>query len=91
MNWLKSLRFWLQRTRLEVIDSMRIDSTFMGQLSRGEVAENSIDNFIEDWHVNSPARGHVGLDAFLGMTREEYASFLELRKTPLEILEARHA
>jgi hypothetical protein len=44
--------------------------TFLELVLRGDVSEESVDDFVDEWH-NAP--NHIFLREFLGMTNQEYS------------------
>lgn len=59
--------------------------SFMQRLERGEQSLD-IDDFIDEWH-DGPYDSQ--LHEFLGMTHEEYVSWVTGKRTPKQILEDR--
>lgn len=61
-------------------------SNFIDMCRTGDAQPEDIDDFIDAWHDNP---GAVPLYIFLGMTREEYSSWVENVASLPEILNAR--
>jgi hypothetical protein len=61
--------------------------TFMELVLAGEVVQDEIDDFIDLWHEDRTATGH--LHDFLGMTRDEYNLWVEQPGSLRLILAAR--
>jgi hypothetical protein len=59
--------------------------TFMDRFVSGKASARDIDEEIEIWHTGSHA---VGLEEFLGMTKDEYSLWL-MDPNALEIIKAR--
>lgn len=47
----------------------------------GEAKPDAIDDYIEKWHTNIKYNQSQNLYEFLGMTRKEYASWIERKQT----------
>lgn len=62
-------------------------SNFIDMCRTGDAQPEDIDDFIDAWHDN-PAS--IPLYTFLGMTKEEYSSWVEDAASLLAILEARN-
>ena|ERR1700722_8162174 len=65
--------------------------SFMALLGAGEVNENEIGEFVSEWHriyegMNTNDEAFDSLPYFLGMTVDEYNSWVEQKKTPVQIL-----
>lgn len=61
-------------------------SNFIDMYRMGDAQAEDIDDFIDEWHDHP---GSVPLYTFLGMTREEYASWVEDAASLPDILKAR--
>jgi len=61
-------------------------TTFIEKCVNQMAHPEEIDDYIDSWHD-----GHVetGLHEFLGLTENEYASWIEHKKTIAEIIESR--
>ena len=59
---------------------------FVGLCLSGEALADEIDDYVEAWHEGGSG---LPLYTFLGMTREEYSSWVEDPSVLSEILEAR--
>jgi len=56
---------------------------FMGLLRRGTVTAASIDSFVENWHSNPLWSDlQISLQDYLGMTNEEYSTWVETGVVP---------
>ena len=64
---------------------------FMVLYSDGQVTAEDIDDFIDRWHSDPPqAEGRVmPVSEFLGMTRDEYAAWVDDASALLDIVRAR--
>lgn len=62
------------------------DDRFMTLLRDGLAFDYDITDFVADWHAGIGVEPGQSLSGFLGMTSEEYASWVEQKKTPSQIL-----
>ena len=60
--------------------------TFIEKCLRGDESPDAIDDYVDQWHENALDQP---LHAFLGMTREEYGTWVERPDTLLSLLNAR--
>jgi hypothetical protein len=58
-------------------------SNFIDMCRTGEAQPEDIDDFIDEWHDNP---GSIPLYTFLGMTKEEYSTWVEDATSLFEIL-----
>ena len=61
-------------------------SSFVDQFLRGDCVLNSVDDFVDQWHVGDST---LPLSEFLGFTPEEYAHWVECPDSLETILFAR--
>ena len=62
-------------------------SNFMEMCLSGEALPDEIDDFVDRWHEND---SDLSIHEFLGMTREEYLSWVKDPNVLPRILDARH-
>jgi hypothetical protein len=62
------------------------DDSFMSLLRDGYAFDYDINDFIAGWHDDIGVEPGQSLADFLGMTNEEYGSWVEQKKTPSQIL-----
>ena len=62
-------------------------SNFMEMYLSGEALPDEIDDFVDSWHESD---SDLSIHEFLGMTREEYLSWVKDPNVLPRILDARH-
>ena len=62
-------------------------SNFMEMCLSGETLPDEVDDFVDRWHESD---SDLSIHEFLGMTREEYLSWVKDPNVLPRILDARH-